>query len=320
MKKALITLYLEENMLKDSQKELLNYISNLEKLEINILLICKKIVNIEEIKGYNIGNMMVLEIDEFETIHANSYVDLIVTEFRDTQCEMLILDNSIFSKDIASILAERLDGNLVNEAIEIIEDRDSFRITKNIYGGNYQEIYTYVDGIVIITVKNNIFNGLKKERKKSELTLKKVKLRNERKLKIVSISEIDKKDFIPVTHATIVIAGGYALRKKEDISMLEELATVLNGSVGGTRAIVDKGYMRRSQQIGQSGKKISPNLLINFGISGQRQFTAGFTGAKTVISVNKDREATIFKHSDFGIVGDIYEIIPEMIKMFKRLR
>lgn len=320
MKKALITLYLEENILKKSQKELLNYISNLENLEINMLLICKKIESAEELESYNIGDISIVEITEFETIHSTSYVNLIIDEFKNTQSEMLILDNSIFSKDIAGILAEKLDGNLINEAIEIVEDGESFKIRKNIYGGNYQEIYKYIEGRVIITVKNNIFNGEKKEKKQSKLTIRKINFKGEKKLKIASVSEAGKRSFLPVTQANIVVAGGYALKKKEDVAMLEELATVLNGSVGGTRAIVDKGYMRRSQQIGQSGKKISPNLLINLGISGQRQFTAGFTGAKTVVSVNKDREATIFRHSDFGIVGDIYEIIPEMIKLFKKLR
>lgn len=320
MKRALITLYLEENILKKSQDELLSYVSNIERLDLKILLICKKIGYRERLKSYNIGDISVLEIAEFENTHSTSYVDLIIDEFNNTQSEMLILDNSIFSKDIAGVLAEKLDGDLINEAIEIIDDGDSFKIRKNIYGGSYQEIYKYIEGRVIVTVKNNIFNGKRKERKPSELTIKEIKFKGEGRLKTTSVTEVGKKGFLPVTQANVVVAGGYALKKKEDVAMLEELATVLGGSVGGTRAIVDKGYMRRSQQIGQSGKKISPNLLINFGISGQRQFTAGFTGAKTVISVNKDREATIFRHSDFGIVGDIYEIIPEMIKLFKRLR
>lgn len=123
-----------------------------------------------------------------------------------------------------------------------------------------------------------------------------------------------------LTEADVVVTGGRGMGSPEAFRLVEELAALLGGTVGATRAVVDAGWRPYSEQVGQTGKTVQPSLYIGLGVSGAVQHLAGMNKSKFVVAVNKDPEAPIFKHADYGIVGDVHQVLPALIQAVKRLK
>ena len=186
-----------------------------------------------------------------------------------------------------------------------------------------EEFIAVVDDILLAMDQNNLGEPEKKDMLsiayslKGEIIRVNVELREaDFRVKTIEIFE-EQPEGIPIDKADIVVAGGYGMKSAGGFELLKELADLLGAAVGGTRRAVEEGWVPDSNMIGVSGKIISPKLLISFGASGANHWTAGFVGANKVLAVDSDAEAPVFNVCDIGIVDNLNEVIPVMIRKIK---
>jgi electron transfer flavoprotein alpha subunit len=210
-------------------------------------------------------------------------------------------------KDLLPRVAAKIDNSsMLNDCVDI--DLENNRFTKPVYAGKLLSTFIMEDEYRIFTLRPNVFPAGEGEGPDPEIAaLEPVK--NEAKSKIVEIIKSASKR-IDLTEAEIIVSGGRGMKSKENFAILEKLADTLGAGLGASRAAVDAEYASYDMQVGQTGKVVNPKLYVACGISGAIQHFVGMKTSKVIVAINKDPEAPIFKKADYGIVGDLFKIIP----------
>jgi len=220
----------------------------------------------------------------------------------------ILLSSSSENKEIAARLAVKLESGLIYDAVGLEGDT----ATQQIFGAAISVQSKVSKGTPIITVRPNSFSPQQSSGAAEEVTVD-VELSDSDKAAKITDTVVEEKGSRPqLADASVVVSGGRGIGKAENFEIIEKLADSLGAAVGASRAVVDAGWVDHQMQVGQTGVTVSPQLYIAVGISGAIQHRAGMQTSKTIVAINKDPEAPIFELADFGVVGDLFQVAPQL--------
>jgi electron transfer flavoprotein alpha subunit len=265
--------------------------------------------------GADIVHIAETNLDSFK---AEEYTDILKKIIDETGSETILIGSNKNGKELASRLAGKLDSGCVIDCMNLYIKNKKLTVERVVYSGNAIAVEEFNSKPEIVTIPSKVFDPLEKDSKrKGEITKKKYDAEKHNS-KILNVQKM-KTGGVNVEDAEIIVSCGRGIKNKEDIKMVEELADVIKGrTVGCSRPIAaDLKWLPEDHWIGLSGHKVKPKLYIAAGISGQIQHIAGMRDSGVIVAINKDPEALIFKSADYGIVGDIYEVLPKLTNAIK---
>jgi len=231
---------------------------------------------------------------------------------------VMLFASSYTGRDIVANLCARLDCGAITDVGDFELKDGSVEATIPALGASYQNTSTLVhQSTKLLVVRPKSFEPKVNEQ---PLAVEEIPAASDEGLRKVHMKErvVVKREGPQLEGAKIVVSGGRGLKGEEQFGMLKDLADALGGAVGASRAAVDAGWVPYAMQIGQTGKTVKPDVYFAIGISGAVQHLSGMKTAKYIISINKDAEAPIFQYSDFGIVGDLFKVVPQLIEELKK--
>ncbi|OXS60645.1 electron transfer flavoprotein subunit alpha/FixB family protein [Rossellomorea aquimaris] len=273
----------------------------------------------EEMIQYGADKVVVVENDKLEQYTSDGYSQAILSVIEEEKPEGIIFGHTALGKDLSPKVASKLSTGLISDATDLEEAGGNLVFTRPIYSGKAFEKKIVTDGVIFATIRpNNIEPLAKDESRSGEVTSLSVDIKDLRTI----IKEVVRKasEGVDLSEAKVIIAGGRGVKSEDGFNPLKELADVLGGAVGASRGACDADYCDYSLQIGQTGKVVTPDLYIACGISGAIQHLAGMSNSKVIVAINKDPEANIFNVADYGIVGDLFEVVPMLTEEFKKLK
>ena len=255
------------------------------------------------------------ELDQFK---AEEYTDILEGAVKDDGSEIILIGSNKNGKELAPRLAAKFETGCITDCTNVYLKDKKLTAERIVYSGNAIAVEQFNTTPQIVTVPSKVFDPLSKDEKRTgEVVKKKIDVKKSSS-KVLKVQEM-KTEGVNVEDAEIIVSCGRGFKDKNDIKLIDDLAEALKGrTVGCSRPIsADLKWLSEDHWIGLSGHKVKPKLYIAAGISGQIQHIAGMRDSGVIVAINKDPEALIFKSADYGIVGDLYEILPKLTETIK---
>jgi electron transfer flavoprotein alpha subunit len=271
----------------------------------------------DELIQYGADRVITVEHPHLKSYTSDGYGQAFMAVIEQESPEGFVFGHTAVGKDLAPKIASKLQAGLISDVTDIEGEGDDAVFIRPIYSGKAFEKVKMKEGVPFISIRSNNIAPLEKQERSGEVTSLSVDITNLRTI----IQNVVRKsaEGVDLSEAKVIVAGGRGVKSAEGFNSLNELANLLGGAVGASRGACDADYCDYSLQIGQTGKVVTPDLYIAAGISGAIQHMAGMSNSKVIVAINKDPEANIFKVADYGIVGDLFEIIPMLTEEFKKV-
>ena len=278
---------------------------------------------IDELAHRGADKIYIVDDPALKSYQDDPYTEVLVSLVEEYKPEIILCGATVIGRSLVSRVAVKIDAGLTADCtgLDIDEKEKLLLQTRPAFGGNIMAtIITPNHRPQMATVRHKVMKEAEVHKgHKAEVIRKKYSgtILKSRTTLLDIVEEIE--ETVNLSEADIIVSGGRGLGGPENFSVVKELAKVLNGAVGSSRAAVDAGWIPYSHQVGQTGKTVCPKLYIACGISGQIQHLIGMQSSKVIVAINKDPDAPIFKVATYGIVGDIFEIVPALTKEFKKI-
>ncbi len=320
-KKVLVVLEQREKSVKKSSFEAAYIGSELAKqlnTEVEAVIAGSDINNLSDVSKFSISSITHLKSGDFENYTASGYCDLISDYAKEINAEYVILPNTAMGKDLAPRLAVKLNAGCIMDTIKYELKENELLLTRPVYAGKALINVKFKSDVKVFTIRPNVFKAISNDSNPAaNVTVKEITSPN-LKTKVTSFKKSEGK--LDVAEADIIVSGGRGMKGPENFHLIEELADALGAAVGTSRAVVDAGWRPHREQVGQTGKTVSPTLYVACGISGAIQHLAGMSTSKYIVAINKDKDAPIFNAADYGIAGDLFEILPKLTEEIKKIK
>jgi electron transfer flavoprotein alpha subunit len=255
--------------------------------------------------------------DALTLYQADHYAQIAAAQVGSGDYAAAIVPATALGKDLAPRIAAKLDCPFASDVTSVRHD-GCVVVTRPVYAGKADYTLNVTATPCVVSLRPNAVMPVEAKRNATDEQAAAAGT-DRTAAKTLEIKQPDRAAQ-DVAEASVVVAGGRGLRDAESFKLIEDLAEAVGGAVGASRAVVDAGWRSHSEQVGQTGKVVSPNLYFAIGISGAIQHLAGIRTAKTIVAVNKDPDAPIFKVADYGIVGDLFEVVPRLTQEIKQAK
>ena len=293
-------------------------IANDLNTQADAVVVGNEIGNLEDISTYGISKITHLKNAELANYSSSGYTEAISNFAKDNGYSILVVANTALGKDLAPRLSVRLDAACIVDCVKVNVSADEMIFTRPAYAGKALIDVKILSEKKVITIRPNVFKAQPVDAPPSaDIDVKEISEVN-LKSKVVSFKKSEGK--LDVAEADIIVSGGRGMKGPENFHLIEELAASLGAAVGASRAVVDAGWRPHNEQVGPTGKTVSPSLYVACGISGAIQHLAGMSSSKYIVAINKDKDAPIFNVADYGITGDVFEIIPALTAEIKKVK
>ncbi|KZE39959.1 electron transfer flavoprotein subunit alpha [Bhargavaea cecembensis] len=273
----------------------------------------------QELVQYGADRVVTVEHPHLKHYTSDGFGQAFMAVHEQEEPEAIVFGHTALGKDLSPKIAAKLQSGLVSDVTEIEGEDDDAVFIRPIYSGKAFEKVKINEGTVFVTIRPNNIEPLAQDADRSgDVSAVSATIQNLRS--VVKDVVTKATDGVDMSEAKVIVAGGRGVKGPEGFEPLKELADLLGGAIGASRGACDADYCDYSLQIGQTGKVVTPDLYIAAGISGAIQHLAGMSNSKVIVAINKDPEANIFKVADYGIVGDLFEVIPMMIEEIKQLK
>lgn len=273
-----------------------------------------------ELGEYGADKVLVADDSRLEPYTTDAYVSVISELVKANDPQILILGASVQGKDLAGRLAASLDVGMAQDCTAFAVEDGNLVATRPIYAGKAYAKVTFENSLPQMAAarpKVMSINEPDAFRSAEVIDASFTLDDGDLKTKVIDVAK-DESGKVDLTEADKIVSGGRGMKGPENYKILEELADVIGASVGASRAAVDAGWRPQSDQVGQTGKVVSPNLYVACGISGAIQHLAGMSTSKVIVAINKDEDAPIFQRADYGVVGDLFDVVPALTEEVKK--
>jgi electron transfer flavoprotein alpha subunit len=267
---------------------------------------------------YGVDKVFVGDSPAMEPYITEAHAAVVAKVVKDNDPAILLMGASVQGKDLSSRVAAKLATGLATDCTDVkIADGKLLAIRPMYAGKCFGEIVTNSNP-AMASLRPNVFPAVENAKAGAVVKVDAAVDAASIKSKVLEVQK-DTSGKVDLTEANVIVSGGRGMKGPEGFSILEELAGVLKGTVGASRAAVDAGWKLQKDQVGQTGKVVSPNLYIACGISGAIQHLAGMSSSKCIVAINKDAEAPIFTRADYGVVDDLFKVVPELTAVCKKM-